>query len=108
MEKINEFYEHARTVKKITNFFIFFITATKTVLDIKIDVSMLTNIPVSKQVWRGWPESIADELSLAQIGISKKHKLYVKPKDDTSRNVSDYNEVSILSRPKYALKNKLH
>ena len=67
-----------------------FITATKTVLDIKIDVSMLTNIPVSKQVWRGWPESIADELSLAQIGISKKHKLYVKPKDDTSRNVSNY------------------
>ena len=49
---------------------------------------MLTNIPVSKQVWRGWPESIADELSLAQIGIAKKHKLYVKPKDDTARNVS--------------------
>ena len=49
---------------------------------------MLTNIPVSKQVWRGWPESIADELSLAQIGISRKHKLYVKPKDETSRNVS--------------------
>ena len=96
LEKINEFYEHARTVKKITKFFIFFITATKTVLDIKIDVSMLTNIPVSKQVWRGWPESIADELSLAQIGISKKHKLYVKPKDDTSRNVSNYNEVSIF------------
>ena len=68
----------------------YFITATKTVLDIKIDVSMLTNIPVSKQVWRGWPESIADELSLAQIGINKKHKLYVKPKDDTSRNVSNY------------------
>ena len=88
-------------------FYLFFITATKTVLDIKIDVSMLTNIPVSKQVWRGWPESIADELSLAQIGISKKHKLYVKPKDDTSRNVSNYNEVSILSRPKYALKYKL-
>ena len=90
LEKINEFYEHARTVKKITKFVCFFITATKTVLDIKIDVSMLTNIPVSKQVWRGWPESIADELSLAQIGISKKHKLYVKPKDDTSRNVSNY------------------
>ena len=66
----------------------FYFTATKTVLDIKIDVSMLTNIPVSKQVWRGWPESIADELSLAQIGISRKHKLYVKPKDETSRNVS--------------------
>merc|ERR1712223_1969805 len=60
---------------------------TKTVLDIKIDISMLTIIPVSKQVWRGWPESIADELSLAQIGIAKKHKLYVKPKDDTARNM---------------------
>lgn len=67
---------------------------TKTVLDIKIDVSMLTNIPVSKQVWRGWPESIADELSLAQIGISKKHKLYVKPKDDTSRNMPVLNASS--------------
>ena len=82
--------------ERLKNLFCFFITATKTVLDIKIDVSMLTNIPVSKQVWRGWPESIADELSLAQIGISKKHKLYVKPKDDTSRNVSNYNEVSIF------------
>ena len=60
---------------------------TKTILDIKIDVSMLTNIPVSKQVWKGWPDNIADELSLAQIGISKKHKLSVKPKDDTSRNM---------------------
>merc|ERR1719483_1003958 len=67
---------------------------TKTILDIKIDVSMLTNIPVSKQVWRGWPESIADELSLAQIGISKKHKLYVKPKDDTSRNMPVLNASS--------------
>ena len=61
---------------------------TKTVLDIKIDVSMLTNIPVSKQVWKGWPEFVADELSLAQLGIPKKHKLSVRPKDDTSRNVS--------------------
>ena len=66
----------------------FCISATKTVLDIKIDISMLTNIPVSKQVWRGWPESIADELSLAQIGIPKKHKLFVKPKDDSARSVS--------------------
>ena len=48
---------------------------------------MLTNISVSKQIWRGWPESIADELSLAQIGIPKRHKLSVKPKDN-SMNVS--------------------
>ena len=71
---------------------------TKTVLDIKIDVSMLTNIPVSKQVWKGWPEFVADELSLAQLGIPKKHKLSVRPKDDTSRNVSLLNL--------YALKNR--
>merc|ERR1712223_1792660 len=37
----------------------------------------------SKQIWRGWPESIADELSLAQIGIPKRHKLSVKPKDNS-------------------------
>merc|ERR1712018_924525 len=60
---------------------------TKTILDIKIDVSMLTNIPVSKQIWKGWPDNIADELSLAQIGIPKKHKVSVRPKDDTSRNM---------------------
>lgn len=60
---------------------------TKTVLDIKIDISMLTNIPVSKQVWRGWPNDIADELSLAQIGIQKRHRLFVKPKDDSARNM---------------------
>ena len=64
-----------------------FFLATKTILDIKIDISMLTNISVSKQIWRGWPESIADELSLAQIGIPKRHKLSVKPKDN-SMNVS--------------------
>lgn len=50
---------------------------------------MLTNIPVSKQVWRGWPDNIADELSLAQIGIPKKHRLFVKPKDDGARNVKN-------------------
>ena len=67
--------------------YLFFFLATKTILDIKIDISMLTNISVSKQIWRGWPESIADELSLAQIGIPKRHKLSVKPKDN-SMNVS--------------------
>ena len=67
---------------------LFLDVATKTVLDIKIDISMLTNIPVSKQVWRGWPNDIADELSLAQIGIQKRHRLFVKPKDDSARNVS--------------------
>ena len=66
---------------------------TKTILDIKIDVSMFTNIPVSKQIWRGWPDNIADELSLAQIGIPKKHKVSVRPKDDTSRNVSVDNDL---------------
>ena len=64
--------------------FMSFVAATKTVLDIKIDISMLTNIPVSKQIWRGWPNDIADELSLAQIGIPKRHKLYVSQRDDSS------------------------
>ena len=70
----------------IKYYFILFL-ATKTILDIKIDISMLTNISVSKQIWRGWPEHVADELSLAQIGIPKRHKLSVKPKDN-SMNVS--------------------
>ena len=49
---------------------------------------MLTNISVSKQIWKGWPEDIADELSLAQIGIPKRHKLSLRPKDEYSMNVS--------------------
>ena len=61
---------------------------TKTVLDIKIDVSMLTNISVSKQVWKGWPEDIVDELSLVQSGIPRRHKLSLRPKDHQSMDVS--------------------
>lgn len=56
---------------------------TKTVLDIKIDVSMLTNISVSKQIWKGWPEDVMDELSLVQTGIPKRHKLSLRPKDSS-------------------------
>ena len=65
---------------------------------------MLTNISVSKQIWRGWPESIADELSLAQIGIPKRHKLSVKPKDN-SMNVSKV--AYIMSRSTHLVPNYL-
>ena len=51
--------------------------ATKTVLNVKMDVSDMTNIAVSKQKWTGWPPTISDELSLAQIDIPKQHELTV-------------------------------
>jgi hypothetical protein len=66
-----------------------YFAATKTVLEIKIDMSMLTNIAVSKQSWTGWPADIADELSLAQIGIPKRHKLSLRPIPE-ARSVSLY------------------
>lgn len=45
---------------------------TQSILSTKLDVSNLTNIPVSKQIWQGWPPSAMEneQLTLAQIGIS--------------------------------------
>ncbi len=46
-------------------------------LSVKLDVSNLTEIPVSKQVWTGWPEGANDDLSLAQVGMEQEHHLTV-------------------------------
>jgi len=48
---------------------------TQNVLNVKLDLSSLTNVPVSRQKWTGWPDDIADELTLAQIGIPREHHL---------------------------------
>lgn len=41
----------------------------QTLLDIKTDVYTLTTIPVRHQIWRGWPDNIANHTTLAQSGV---------------------------------------
>ena len=63
---------------------------TCSVLNVKLDVSTFTNIPVSRQKWSGWPEGITDDLTLAQIGIKREHhmSLSIAPRH-TGRDVSN-------------------
>ena len=61
-------------------------TATHSVLNVKLDVSSVTNIAVSKQVWTGWPDNVNDDLSLAQLGIPTEHNLYVNRKENVSQS----------------------
>ena len=49
----------------------YFFAATQTVLNVKLDLSTLTEVSVSRQIWTGWPDDVADELTLAQIGIPR-------------------------------------
>ena len=46
-------------------------------LNVKLDISNLTDIPVSRQKWVGWPEGISDDLTLAQIEIPRHHELFL-------------------------------
>lgn len=41
----------------------------QTFLNIKTDVFTLTTIPIRHQVWKGWPDNITNETTLAQSGI---------------------------------------
>ena len=50
---------------------------TTSVLNVKLDVSQLSDIPVSRQKWIGWPEGTTDDLTLAQIGIPRQHELHL-------------------------------
>lgn len=40
-----------------------------TVMQVKRDVATVTDIPVFRQQWKGWPDHCNDELSLIQIGL---------------------------------------
>jgi len=48
-----------------------------TVLQVKTDVSTVTDIPVYRQRWEGWPASTADHHTLTQTGIPREHTLRV-------------------------------
>nr|CAH0098300.1 unnamed protein product [Daphnia galeata] len=51
---------------------------TKTILEVKRDVSDLTNIPVRNQLWSGWPSQLTDDVILGASGINLVHDLVVK------------------------------
>jgi len=48
-----------------------------TVEQVKRDVATVTDIPVFRQDWKGWPEGCNDELSLIQIGLESGTELRV-------------------------------
>merc|ERR1719342_1586419 len=48
-----------------------------TVEQVKRDVATVTDIPVFRQEWKGWPEGCNDELSLIQIGLESGTELRV-------------------------------
>ena len=45
--------------------------------NVKFNVSNVTDIPVSRQRWVGWPDEVTDDMSLAQIGIPRQHELHL-------------------------------
>ena len=49
----------------------------QTVHRVMVDVSDVTDIPVSRQKWEGWPEHVYDNLTLEKSGIPREHKLCV-------------------------------
>ena len=48
-----------------------------TVLQVKRDVATVTDIPVFRQSWSGWPEDCNDDLSLLQVGLQSEAVLRV-------------------------------
>lgn len=64
------------------------VAATQTVLNIKLDIATLTDIPVSKQLWTGWPKDVSDDLSLAQLGVQQEQHFTVDRAAPAVRSVS--------------------
>lgn len=48
-----------------------------TVMQVKRDVATVTDIPVFRQQWTGWPDHCNDDLSLIQIGLPNESTLRV-------------------------------
>lgn len=46
-------------------------SGSKKVIDIKTDMFHCTNIPVSQQIWSGWPSPVEDNMTLAQLSLCK-------------------------------------
>ena len=49
----------------------------KVCLQVKRDVATVTDIPVFRQSWSGWPEDCNDDLSLLQVGLQSEAVLRV-------------------------------
>ena len=46
-------------------------------MQVKRDVATVTDIPVFRQSWSGWPEDCNDDLSLLQVGLQSEAVLRV-------------------------------
>ncbi len=61
---------------------------TKTILEVKIDLHAITNIPVRHQKWTGWPAHTNDTTRLSEAGIGFNHNLELK-RDETENKISN-------------------
>ena len=50
---------------------------TEYCVQVKRDVATVTDIPVFRQSWSGWPEDCNDDLSLLQVGLQSEAVLRV-------------------------------
>ena len=53
-------------------------SASQTVAQVKREVASVTDIPVFRQSWTGWPEQTKDSLSLIKIGLEANAELRVR------------------------------
>jgi len=67
----------------------------KKVRDIKNDVYSLTLIPVSRQVWRGWPANVGDEKCLHELDTGAEHSLQLKVDDNRPRALPSSSQTAV-------------
>jgi len=65
---------------------------THTVLQVKTDVHAVTDIPVYRQRWEGWPANTLDHVTLDKVGIPREHILSVSLQAENSMPVLDAEE----------------
>jgi len=77
-----------------------------TVLQVKTDVHAVTDIPVYRQRWEGWPENTVDHMTLDKTGIPREHILSVSLQAENSMPVIDvtdrHSDVEISDDEEYA------
>jgi len=66
----------------------------KKVRDIKNDVYSLTLIPVTRQVWSGWPSNVGDEKSLYELDFSNS-TLSLKVDDNRPRSLPSTSQTAV-------------
>lgn len=61
---------------------------TKTILEVKIDLHAITNIPVRHQKWSGWPANTNNSTPLSDAGIGFNHNLELS-RDENENKISN-------------------